>query len=128
MRSGPLSQFDATLFVVSTLRLLAINLKLDVAEPGIAFTDFRFNCVPALGAFPEFSFHFTDAVRLYAHLLSNSRNLSVKFRLLLIKLREPACGHDSQPGPHFVAKLCVALGLRRLPLKRVHLPRDLFKN
>ena len=43
-------------------------------------------------------------------------------------MREPAGQQHAQFGPHFIAKLGVALGLGRLPLQRIHLARDFVKN
>ena len=57
-----------------------------------------------------------------------SRELSIEQRSLGIKLRELADQQHAQLGAHLVAQLGVALGLRGLPLQRVHLASDFVED
>ena len=43
-------------------------------------------------------------------------------------MRELAGQHHAQLGAHLVAQPGVTLGLRRLPLQRIHLPRDFVED
>ena len=45
-----------------------------------------------------------------------------------IELRKLAGQHDAQFVAHLVAQLGVTLGFRRLPLQRIHLPRDFVED
>ena len=62
------------------------------------------------------------------NLLAQRRNLRLQPRLLGIHGCHAAGQHHAQLAPQLLAHRGKALGLRRLPLQAVHLPRHFFKN
>ena len=75
-----------------------------------------------------FSFELMDASRCAAAFLRQDGSAARRFRRFPLQLREFAGQHYAQLGAHFIAQPRITLGFRRLPLQRIHLPRDFFEN
>src|SRR6266566_8741390 len=127
-RTGTNDQFRAAFFVVSPLSLRPVRFQLDLIQPLTVLAQLCFDRVSALRALTVLGFELLYVVSLRAHLLRNAIYLSIDHCAFAVQLRELAGEHNPQLGSHFVAQLGIALGFRRLPLQRVHLPRDFLED
>src|ERR1035438_4905979 len=98
------------------VELLAVLLRL--ALDGIA----------TLGALAMLAFHLLHSLTLRVHGFGDFGELASEQGSLGIQLRELADQQHAQLGAHLVAQPAVTLGLRGLPLQRVHLARDFVED
>ncbi len=73
-------------------------------------------------------FHLLDGFALAVNLFGNLADLLLQRACLGFQLRELAGQYDAQLVAHLVAQFGVTFGLRRLPLQRIHLPRDFVED
>ena len=127
-RSRTHQQFGAAFFIVAAPRVSAIDFHRDLADPVAVLAQLCLDRIPTLRAIPMFGLELLHLFRAMLHFLGKCVQLRIEFGALLFNRRELAGKYEAQLGAHFVAQARVALGLRRLPLQRIHLPRHFFEN
>src|ERR1019366_3360007 len=126
--SGTRIQFGAPLVVGAPAGGGAIDLQRKPVELLAVLLRLALDGVATLCAFAVLAFHVLHGLTLRVHGFADFRELASEQGSLGIKLRELADQQHAQLGAHFVAQPGVALGLRGLPLQRVHLARDFVED
>ena len=125
---GANRQFGAAFFVGTAAGMTPINFDRDLIQSFAILPRLGFDRISPLGALGMLRVKLLHALGLVADFLAQLIDLRVERKAFLIHLRELAGQHHPQFGAHFIAQAAVALCLAGLPLERVHLPRDFFKN
>ena len=109
-------------------RLRAVRLERDCRQALPCLSRLGINGISPLRALRLVVLEPLDGFGLQPDFVGKRRDLRLERRRLLFQFGELAGQHHPQLGPHLVAQLGIALRLRRLPLQRVHLPRDFVEN
>ena len=129
MRSGRTRiEFCAALFVGAATRRGTVQVERQRIQLLAILLTFALDGVAALRALAVLAFHLLHGFGLGVNLFGDLVELLLKRAGLSFQLRELAGQHDAQLVAHLIAQLGVALGLRRLALQRIHLPRDFVED